>query len=112
MNEPLRPPQVAVDEVVEHVFYPTYTHGTDATFSLYGTDRPSCRFITEPDVHKIADVTVALVDKAGRPISGDLTKCPIKVKLHFGKTQLTMTAHIEATGTVQKTEIAFAHSLC
>ena len=103
---------MAVDEAVEHVFYPLYTNTTEVTIALYGTDRPSCSFTTEPDVHKIADLVVVMVDKAGRVVSGDLTKCPIKVKLHFGKTQLTMTAHNVATGTVQKTEVVIAHSCC
>ena len=104
--------QVAVDDVVEHVFYPLYADSTEVPIALYGTDKPTCSFTTEPDVHKIADLVVAMVDKAGDKISGDVTKCPIKVKLHFGKTQLTMTAHNVATGTVQKTEIVFAHSCC
>ncbi len=107
-----RPPQVAVDDVVEHVFYPCYANQTEVTVALYGTDKPTCSFTTESDVHKIADLVVAMVDKAGDKVSGDVTQCPIKVKLHFGKTQLTMTAHNVATGTVQETEIVFAHSCC
>ena len=101
-----------VDAAVEHVFYPTYTNQTTVPITLFGTDRTGARFTTEPDMHRIVDLVVSMVDKGGRLVSSKPYRCPIRVKLHFGKTQLTMTARNVATGTVQRTEIVFAHSCC
>lgn len=103
---------VEVDDVVEHVFYPCYRNQSVVAIELYGTDKQKGRFCGDAEMHKVANLVVDCKSGAATGVDDDPDQCPIRVQLHFGKAQLTMTAHSVRNGESKKTSIVFAHDCC
>jgi hypothetical protein len=96
--------RVEVNEVVEHVYYPVFQDLPTMHIRLYATDINNCSFVTDTGTHNLASLVVDL------PAGYNRHTYKVKVKLLFGRTELTVTATDAQTGAALTSTVRFAHA--
>ena len=88
---------------IKKMYSPLHENDTEFTFGFYITRNPDCKFVTDPGVTKIGSVKVQ---------SPDISKGrgrDIEVSMHFGGTEIVVTAVDISSGCTAQTTLDFFH---
>lgn len=84
--------EIDVDQEVSRTFVPAHRKQTNAEIRIFGTKKRDVRYTDEPEVEELGKMVVQMPD-----LTGDM-KREVVVTMHFGETELRVSAKDQTSG--------------